>query len=108
MSGNAKFTMIDEDFICNNCGENVKALGYTARDHCPNCLTSLHIDNNPGDRANSCHGKLVPIGIELGKKDTKKIVYKCEKCGIIKRNKAANDDNMDLILEIMSNPQDLT
>lgn len=100
----AKFKMIDEDFICEVCQTDVKALGYTARDHCPNCLCSKHVDNNPGDRANECHGILKPIAIEPGKKDEYKIVYICEKCGTIKRNKIAKDDNFDLILEIMSNP----
>jgi len=45
-----KFHMIDEDFTCENCNEEVKALGYTARDHCPYCLYSKHVDKNPGDR----------------------------------------------------------
>ena len=61
----SKFTMIDEDFICDFCGFHVSHLGYTARDHCPNCLFSLHVDNNPGDRMCQCHGKLKPIAIEL-------------------------------------------
>ena len=30
--------MIDEKFICENCGKNVEKLNYTARDHCPFCL----------------------------------------------------------------------
>lgn len=46
----AKFTMIDEDFTCDVCGSFVKALGYTARDHCPNCLCSKHVDINPPER----------------------------------------------------------
>ena len=48
---NKRFKMIDEDYICDVCGDEVKALGYTARDHCPNCLASKHVDINPGDRA---------------------------------------------------------
>lgn len=103
----AKFTMKDENFICRQCGFSVKKLGYTARDHCPKCLTSIHIDNNPGDRACDCLGTLKPIAIELGKKDTYKIVYICEKCNVIKRNKAAIDDDMELIIKIMSNPIDI-
>ncbi len=103
----ARFTMIDEEFICRNCGNEVKPLGYTARDHCPNCLCSIHIDNNPGDRACECFGTLKPVGIDKGKKDDFKIVYKCDKCGMIKRNKSARDDNMDLIIDIMSNPRDI-
>ncbi len=97
-----RFKMIDEEFICTICGTKVLPLNYTARDHCPNCLSSIHLDNNPGDRACNCYGILKPISIEKGKKDTLKIIYKCDKCGTIKRNKAANDDNYDLILKIMS------
>lgn len=102
----AKFTMIDEDFVCEVCGSHVNHLGYTARDHCPYCLFSKHVDNNPGDRMCFCHGRLKPIAIERGKKDGYKIVYRCEKCGAIKKNKAAHDDNMDLIIDISSHPMD--
>ena len=100
----AKFTMIDEDFLCMVCDTEVKALGYTARDHCPKCLCSKHVDNNPGDRANLCHGILRPIEVEPAKKDNYKIVYLCDKCKTIKRNKMAKDDNLELIIKIMSNP----
>ena len=102
MNEKAKFTMIDEDFECYVCHKPVVSLGYTARDHCPKCLCSLHVDNNPGDRSNMCHGVLKPIAIEPSKKDTYKIVYRCNRCHIIKKNKIAHDDNYDLILEIMS------
>lgn len=102
---NAIFTMIDENFKCEVCGNEVKKLGYTARDHCPNCLSSKHVDNNPGDRSSNCHGILKPIAIETSKKDNYKVVYKCNKCSIIKRNKVANDDNMNLIIQIMSSPE---
>ena len=44
MSDTAKFTMIDENFICEVCGKEVKKLGYTARNHCPHCLCSKHVD----------------------------------------------------------------
>lgn len=98
-----KFTMRDENFICEVCGNQVTQLGYTARDHCPECLCSKHVDNNPGDRLASCKGTLRPIAIEKFK-DTYKIIYKCEKCGEIKKNIMAKDDNMDLIIQIMSNP----
>ena len=94
-----KFNMIDEDFVCENCNKKVSKLNYSARDHCPNCLYSLHVDINPGDRANDCQGILKPIGIEKFK-NSYKIIYKCEKCGQIKKNKIANDDDMDLIIKL--------
>lgn len=100
----AKFTMIDESFVCQVCGKKVEKLGYTARDHCPFCLCSLHVDENPGDRNCNCLGILRPIAIEKAKKDQYKIVYICDKCKMQKKNIAAKDDNFDKILEIMSHP----
>ena len=99
----SKFTKIDEEFKCENCGKNVDKLGYTCRNHCPECLHSKHVDINPGDRASSCLGTLVPISIEKGNKDKYKIVYKCNRCGMIKRNVMAIDDNFEKVLEIMRN-----
>ena len=97
-----RFQMIDEGFVCQVCGMKVEPLNYTARDHCPNCLCSIHVDDNPGDRLCKCFGILKPIGIEKGKKDDLKIIYRCSLCGMIKKNKMARDDNFDLVLEIMS------
>ena len=94
-----KFNMIDESFKCENCNTLVNKLNYTARDHCPICLYSKHLDINPGDRLNTCHGLMQPIGIEKYK-DTFKIIYKCLECGEIHKNKMADDDNMDLIIEL--------
>ena len=94
-----KFNMIDEEFICLNCGNKVSKLNVTARDHCNNCLYSLHVDINPGDRKNPCKGLLEPIGIEKYR-DTYKIIYKCTKCGMLHKNIMATDDNMDKIIEL--------
>ena len=69
--------MIDEEFICENCQKQVSKLEYSARDHCPYCLCSKHVDINPGDRSNDCLGILEPIDIEKFK-HTYKIVYKCK------------------------------
>lgn len=93
------FTMKDENFTCINCKKEVNKLNYTARDHCPFCLRSLHVDINPGDRQNNCKGILEPIGIEKYK-DTYKIIYKCNKCNKLHKNIMARDDNMDLIIEL--------
>lgn len=94
-----RFNMIDEEFICLNCGNKVSKLNVTARDHCNNCLYSLHVDINPGDRKNPCKGLLEPIGIEKYR-DTYKIIYKCTRCGMLHKNIMATDDNMDKIIEL--------
>ncbi len=93
------FTMRDEHFTCEHCGEEVTPLGYTARDHCPYCLYSKHVDIMPGDRANTCKGLLAPVGLEKFK-DTYKILYKCETCGEPHKNIMAKDDNMNLIITL--------
>lgn len=89
--------MKDENFVCDNCGYTVEKLGYTARDHCPRCLYSKHVDVLPGDRKNSCLGLLEPTGIEKFK-NSYKIIYKCQKCGQEHKNVTANDDDVDLII----------
>ncbi len=94
-----RFSMKDEGFICENCKEKVEPLFYSARDHCPMCLYSKHVDILPGDRSNPCQGLLVPKEIEKYK-DTYKIVYQCEKCHQIHKNIMAIDDNMEKIIEL--------
>ena len=74
--------------------------GYSCRNHCPYCLHSKHVDINPGDRAEECHGDLEPIGIEISNKKGYIIIFKCKKCGSIRKNKVAEDDNMDLIIDL--------
>lgn len=101
----SRFTQIDEEFICDNCGKKVEKLGYTSRNHCPHCLYSKHVDKNPGDRAEECHGDLEPIGLEINSKKGYVIIFKCKKCGAIRKNKAAKDDNMDLLIKLSSNHQ---
>ena len=98
MAGN--FTKIDEEFICENCGKKVTKLGYSCRNHCPYCLHSKHVDINPGDRAETCHGVLEPIRVEPDSKKGYIIIFRCKKCGAIRRNKAAKDDNIDLLIKL--------
>ncbi len=99
-----KFIMRDENFICENCHKNVQKLNYTARDHCPFCLYSKHVDINPGDRMNSCKGLLIPIDLEKYK-NTYKIIYKCSKCNQIHKNIIANDDDYHKIIELSAKSQ---
>ena len=95
-----KFKVIDEEFICENCGKKVPVLGYSCRDHCPYCLFFFFFDKNPGDRSQDCIGLLEPISLEMNSKKGYVIIYKCKKCGEIRKNKSANDDNIDLIIKL--------
>ncbi len=92
-----RFTRKKEDFTCEVCGTEVKGTGYT--DHCPNCLTSKHVDNNPGDRASKCKGLMKPVGAEYNGNDYT-IEYECAKCRARKRVNAASGDNTELLLSL--------
>ena len=100
-----RFTKNDDSFICTHCGKEVKPLGYSSRNHCPFCLWSLHVDENPGDRACECRGELRPVKVLPDAKKGYIIVYKCEKCGAIRRNRAAHDakiqpHNLSLLIKL--------
>lgn len=94
------FKRNDDSFICDVCNASVPKLLYSSRDHCNNCLCSKHVDVNPGDRLSTCLGILKPIGVEKTKKGMFKIIYKCSKCGEIKKNIQASDDNIDEIIKV--------
>lgn len=98
------FTKNDAGFVCAHCGALVPPLLTSSRDHCTQCLHSLHVDINPGDRANPCRGKLVPIGITQSNKKGTVIKYHCDTCGAYHNCKAAPDDNYDTILRVAANP----
>lgn len=90
-----QFSRTKEDFVCDNCGEEVRGDGYT--NHCPHCLWSKHVDVNPGDRAEECRGAMKPIGIEG---QGTRIVHRCIRCRAEKRVKVGKEDNFDQILEV--------
>ena len=95
-----RFRKNDGGFVCANCGEAVGKLSYTSRNHCPRCLHSVHMDNNPGDRENDCLGILKPVFCSPDAKKGYIIEFVCQKCGEKKRNKAASDDNMEMLIEL--------
>ena len=48
----------NDTFTCKVCGRicTPQNAGSDHRNHCPNCLSSLHVDEEPGDRASDCGG----------------------------------------------------
>ena len=89
------FTRRIEDFICDECGTFVKGNGYT--NHCPECLSSKHVDINPGDRAATCQGTMYATAVEV-KGAEQYIVHRCVVCGHTRRNKVSPNDNFNAIL----------
>lgn len=56
-------------FTCRVCGWPVgpQAAGTQHRNHCPNCLASVHLDDEPGDRAADCGGTMEPVAVWVRK-----------------------------------------
>ena len=95
-----QFQRRKENFVCENCGAEVKGNGYT--NHCPHCLYSKHVDINPGDRLETCGGLMIPVDLEL--KDGRYIlVHRCQKCGLERRNKVCEGDNFEVVLSLARN-----
>lgn len=86
-----------ENFVCGNCGAVMEGNGYT--NHCTECLWSKHVDINPGDREETCGGMMEPTAIVV-KGGVYDITHRCVLCGKEKINKAAREDNFDMILQI--------
>ncbi len=99
-----------ESFTCRSCGWLVVpgGAGSDHRNHCPNCLTSVHLDIEPGDRESDCHGMMTPIAVWVRKGGEWAIVHRCLDCGTMSSNRIAADDNpmklMSLAMRPFANP----
>lgn len=96
----------NDTFTCKNCGRLVtpENAGSDHRNHCPNCLVSLHVDDNPGDRASDCGGHMEPIGVWVRKNGEWAIIHRCKRCGKISSNRSAADDNPMKLMSIALKP----
>ena len=101
-----RHTACTESFTCNVCGALVvpEGSGSQHRNHCPNCLSSVHVDNEPGDRASLCKGIMDPIGVWVRKNGEWAIIHRCRSCGALSSNRIAADDNPALLMSIAVKP----
>lgn len=63
------FIMINESFLCENCWKIIeKHPEGSARNHCPFCLYSKHLDDLfPWDRKSKCNWLMKPVWIDYKK-----------------------------------------
>ncbi|MBC8570489.1 RNHCP domain-containing protein [Zongyangia hominis] len=96
----------NETFLCKSCGRTVVPAGAGSehRNHCPNCLTSLHVDNEPGDRAAGCGGRMEPIAVWVRKNGEWAIIHRCRICGSLRSNRIAADDNPMMLMSLAMKP----
>ncbi|MCI9484093.1 MAG: RNHCP domain-containing protein [Clostridiaceae bacterium] len=93
-------------FTCKVCGREVipDGAGTGHRNHCPNCLSSLHVDDEPGDRAAECGGIMEPIGVWVRGSGEWAVIHRCRRCGTLHSNRAAADDNPVKLMSIAMKP----
>lgn len=84
---------VDEGFDCAHCGKAVPPHGRTARNHCPWCLRSVHVDVVPGDRAADCGGILDPVRMELAG-GTPTLTHVCRRCRAERRVRVLRDGDV--------------
>lgn len=96
----------NETFTCKVCGRMVtpEGTGSEHRNHCPNCLASVHVDNTPGDRESDCGGIMEPISIWIKNGGEWALIHRCKRCGHINSNRTAADDNPIKLMSIAVKP----
>ncbi|HJB18094.1 MAG TPA: RNHCP domain-containing protein [Candidatus Bariatricus faecipullorum] len=95
-----------DSFTCKYCGRPVVSAGAGSghRNHCPNCLRSLHVDEEPGDRASACGGIMEPVAVWVRKNGEWAIIHRCSRCGKLSSNRVAADDNPMKLMSIAMKP----
>lgn len=95
-----------DSFVCKVCGRIVVASGAGSehRNHCPYCLSSQHLDLEPGDRAADCGGAMEPITVWVRKHGEWAIIHRCKICGALSSNRIAADDNPMKLMSIAMKP----
>lgn len=96
----------DDIFVCAVCGRTVAAegSGVNHRNHCPNCLSSLHLDNQAGDREADCGGIMDAVAVWVRKNGEWAIIHRCRRCGKLSSNCVAADDNPMKLMSIALKP----
>jgi hypothetical protein len=93
-------------FTCIRCNYQspAQSFGTRHRNHCPCCLWSRHVDEEPGDRAAACREAMEPIAIEVRRDGEWAIIHRCVACGAIKTNRIAGDDHERSLLALALRP----
>ncbi|MCP2258129.1 RNHCP domain-containing protein [Streptoalloteichus tenebrarius] len=94
-------------FRCVGCRLDVplSAPGTAHRNHCPHCLTSLHVDRRiPGDRDADCRGRMEAMGLSVRPDGEWMLIHHCLECGELSVNRIAGDDNPLALLRMAVRP----
>ena len=104
--GYFKNHLCNDIFTCRVCGRQVVPAGAGSdhRNHCPNCLSSLHVDVEPGDRQSDCGGIMDAVAVWVRKGGEWAVIHRCRRCGALSSNRTAADDTPMKLMSIALKP----
>lgn len=90
-----------EKYRCRVCNWSPSDSEDGVWEHCPNCLSSIHIQNEEGQE---CGGTLEPVAIWIKPDDSWEIIQKCSLCGEIASSPISDDDSPIKLLSLALKP----
>lgn len=96
--GRKDFVKRNSGFTCQKCGTHNAPTTKSERNHCTQCLCSLHVDfETPGDRKSNCFGLMEPVNLDYRGNKGFMILHRCVKCKKDMWNRAAEDDELRMM-----------
>jgi hypothetical protein len=96
------FIVINNFFECEWCGEKNFPAKSTCRNHCKSCFSSKHVDLDfPGDRKSECFGRMIVKHVIPHNSKEWILIHECTKCKKVIKNKIAEDDDIDNLIDII-------
>lgn len=94
-----------DSFTCKACGRWWYRMGRERPpEPRPNCLSSLHLDNEPGDRASDCGSVMDAVAVWVRKNGEWAVIHRCRRCGALSSNRVAADDSPMKLMSIAMKP----
>lgn len=97
-------TESSQTFTCLLCGLAVHALSGEPRDHCPSCLSSLHVHDQVEDGVSDCDGRMTAISVVVPRDGKWRLVHRCVRCDELSESAVATDDNPLVLMRIAVRP----
>jgi hypothetical protein len=93
-------------FRCVLCGLSVCAIGPgdAPRDHCPSCLSSLHVHDQVEGDVSDCDGRMTPISVVAPRDGKWRLVHRCVRCDELAESAVTTDDNPLVLMRIAVRP----
>lgn len=94
-------------FTCKVCGQAPSSragAGSEHRNHCPNCLSSQHVDDEQATAPRVAAGVMEPWACGCAKGGEWAIIHRCRRCGKLDSNRVAADDNPMKLMSIALKP----